>query len=84
MNQKIVTYFFIAIAISTAGSIKALAQQHQHREQHNDLRSRSGGFASSPYVEQLDSSVRGLSSEEVDNLLKGKGAGYARMAELNG
>lgn len=37
----------------------------------------------SPYVAQLDSSVRGLSSQEVDDLLNGRGAGYARMAELN-
>ena len=37
----------------------------------------------SPYVDQRDSLVRGLSSQEVDDLLKGRGAGYARMAELN-
>jgi len=34
-------------------------------------------------VEQLDSPVRGLSTQEVDDLLKGRGAGYARTAELN-
>jgi len=75
MNQKIVTYLFIAITVSTAGSITALAQQHNPKHGHNNARS--------PYVSQLDSPVRGLSSEEVDNLLNGKGAGYARMAELN-
>jgi Spy/CpxP family protein refolding chaperone len=37
----------------------------------------------SPYVNQLSSPVRGLSAQEVDNLLNGRGAGYARMAELN-
>lgn len=37
----------------------------------------------SPYLAQLDSSVRGLSSQEVDDLLSGRGAGYARTAELN-
>lgn len=37
----------------------------------------------SPYVEQLDSPVRGLSTQEVDDLLNGRGAGYARTAELN-
>lgn len=37
----------------------------------------------SPYVAQLESSVRGLSSQEVDDLLNGRGAGYARTAELN-
>lgn len=37
----------------------------------------------SPYVAQLDSSIRGLSPQEVDDLLNGRGAGYARTAELN-
>lgn len=37
----------------------------------------------SPYVSQLDSPVRGLSAQEVDDLLNGRGAGYARSAELN-
>ncbi len=38
----------------------------------------------SPYVSQLDSPVRGLDSEEVNDLLNGRGAGFARSAELNG
>jgi len=38
----------------------------------------------SPYVEQLASPVPGLSSQEVDDLLEGRGAGYARTAELSG
>lgn len=37
----------------------------------------------SPYVTQLESPVRGLSAQEVDDLLNGRGAGYARTAELN-
>lgn len=37
----------------------------------------------SPYVNELSSPVRGLSAKEVDDLLNGRGAGYARMAELN-
>ncbi len=76
MNKRLIKYLLIAIAISTAGSMTAIAQQHQHGDRHNNLRS--------PYVEQLDSPVQGLSAEEVDELLDGKGAGYARMAELNG
>ena len=76
MNNRIIKYFLLAIIISTTGSVVAYAQQHQHGEQHNNFRSL--------YAEQLDSPVRGLSSSEVDNLLNGKGAGYARMAELNG
>lgn len=39
--------------------------------------------APSPYVAQLESPVRGLSVEEVDDLLAGHGMGYARTAELN-
>jgi len=76
MNKRIIRYFLLAITISATGSVVAYAQQHQHGERHNKFRS--------PYVEQLNSPVRGLSSSEIDNLLNGKGAGYARMAELNG
>ena len=39
--------------------------------------------AQSAYVAQLDSPVRGLSAQEVDDLRHGHGMGYARMAELN-
>ncbi len=37
----------------------------------------------SAYIAQQDSPVRGLSAQEVDDLRNGRGAGYARMAELN-
>lgn len=37
----------------------------------------------SPYAAQLNSPVRGLSTQEVDDLLKGRGMGYARVGELN-
>ncbi|URD53392.1 hypothetical protein [Chroococcidiopsis sp. CCNUC1] len=37
----------------------------------------------SPYVDELSSPIRGLSTREVDDLLNGRGAGFARMAELN-
>jgi uncharacterized protein (DUF305 family) len=36
------------------------------------------------YLDQLNSSVRGLSQEEIDGLLSGEGMDYARSAELNG
>ena len=39
--------------------------------------------APSPYADQPASSVRGLSAQEVSDLLAGRGAGYARTAELN-
>ncbi|MBI4277205.1 MAG: hypothetical protein HY660_02015 [Armatimonadetes bacterium] len=38
----------------------------------------------SPYAGQLDSPIRGLSPQEVDDLRGGRGAGFARTAELNG
>ncbi len=37
----------------------------------------------SPYAAQWASPVRGLSQQEVDDLLAGRGMGFARMAELN-
>lgn len=43
----------------------------------------SSSSSQSPYVNQLTSPVRGLSAQEVDDLLNGRGAGFARMAELN-
>lgn len=41
-------------------------------------------LARSPYVADQDSPLRGLSAQEIDDLLNGRGAGYARTAELNG
>jgi len=38
----------------------------------------------SPYVPLLDSPIRGLSTEEIQELETGAGAGFARAAELNG
>lgn len=48
------------------------------------LRRPSAPPPASPYVAQLESAVRGLSEQEVRDLLAGAGAGYARTAELNG
>lgn len=39
--------------------------------------------APSPHTSQQESPVRGLSRQEVEDLLAGRGAGYARTAELN-
>jgi hypothetical protein len=43
-----------------------------------------GTPAPSPYAAIADSPVRGLTAQEIDDLLEGRGAGYARTAELNG
>jgi Spy/CpxP family protein refolding chaperone len=45
--------------------------------------SATSGVTPSPYTEQLATPVRGLGAEEVDDLLAGRGMGFARMAELN-
>lgn len=48
-----------------------------------DLSLWNSSYAQSPYVTQLNSAIRGLSTQEIDNLLNGRGAGYALTAELN-
>ena len=58
----------------------SFVQEHNH-EQHTQAEFRNDTL--SPYVNQLDSSVKGLSAKEVDDLLNGRGMGFARMAELN-
>ena len=72
MSKNIIKYT-IAIAFLVPAAGTSLAQ-HRHDSQSN---------TTSPYIQQLDSSIRGLNSEEIENLINGKGAGYARMAELN-
>ena len=37
----------------------------------------------SPYAPQDSSEIRGLTPQEIDDLRAGRGAGFARMAELN-
>lgn len=54
--------------------------QHQHQEGHTNSAPIDG--AASPYVEQVDSPIVGLSQPEIDDLLAGRGMGFARTAEL--
>jgi uncharacterized protein (DUF305 family) len=56
----------------------------QHDMTQHDAAQHSNTDTTSPYLDEQDSSVRGLSQEEIDGLLSGKGMGYARSAELNG
>ena len=58
----------------------SFVQEHNHA-QHKQAEPRNDTL--SPYINQLDSSVKGLSDKEVDDLLNGRGMGFARMAELN-
>ena len=60
------------------------AQQAEIQQMQSWLQEWFGaGAAASPYVAQMDSPVRGLSAQEVDDLRAGHGMGFARMAELN-
>ncbi|MEP0914321.1 Spy/CpxP family protein refolding chaperone [Leptolyngbya sp. GB1-A1] len=63
----------ISIAAVGALSIAALASLNVSNLSHTQ----------SPYVTQIGSSIRGLSTQEINDLLNGRGAGYARTAELN-
>ncbi len=73
--QRIYCFGIALGLLATTSSAIALAQHHQNS---------APADMTSPYVEQLNSPVRGLSPQEVDDLLKGRGAGYARVAELKG
>ena len=57
--------------------------QNSLHSSHSPEFSHSPESSHSPYVSQTDSPIRGLSSQEVDDLLTGRGAGYAITAELN-
>lgn len=70
MNTK----FLILAALCVSTLTLVDAQHNQHGQT----------VAPSPYAKQLDSPVRGLSAQEVEDLIAGNGAGYARTAELNG
>jgi hypothetical protein len=71
MPKKILIYVGLATTVVFSSIVLILFSRHLNQA------------ARSPYVGQLDSPVRGLSSQEVDDLLNGRGAGYARTAELN-
>jgi uncharacterized protein (DUF305 family)/Spy/CpxP family protein refolding chaperone len=70
--------------IKTLADAIIIAQQAEIEQMQSWLKEWYGvSAAASPYVAQLDSPVRGLSAQEVDDLRAGRGMGFARMAELN-
>jgi uncharacterized protein (DUF305 family)/Spy/CpxP family protein refolding chaperone len=70
--------------IKTLADAIIIAQQAEIEQMQSWLKKWYGvSAAASPYVAQLDSPVRGLSAQEVDDLRAGRGMGFARMAELN-
>jgi hypothetical protein len=71
MPKKLLIYVGLATTVVFASAVLILFSRHLNQA------------ARSPYVGQLNSPVRGLSSQEVDDMLNGRGAGYARTAELN-
>jgi hypothetical protein len=48
------------------------------------LRAQEAAPTPAPYVDQLQTSIRGLSTVEIDDLRSGRGMGLARPAEING
>ena len=68
--------------LETLGSTSSEQPMQLNGMQHGSMQHDTA--STSPYTEQLESSVRGLSQEEVDGLLAGEGMGYALSAELNG
>ena len=68
MTRVNASRFLLWIHLSLAGALPAWAEAP----------------LTSPYVEQLGSEIRGLSTKEIDDLREGRGMGLARAAELNG
>ncbi|NNF58975.1 MAG: periplasmic heavy metal sensor [Rhodothermaceae bacterium] len=61
--------------------------EHEHlgssAEPDGDAR-HDGQHAPSPYADETERPIKALSAAEADGLLKGRGLGFARAAELNG
>ena len=75
MLRKLVVLLVVAFAAGSAGFFVGRRAARPAEA--------AASRAPSPYA--ADSSpVRGLSAQEVDDLLNGRGAGFARTAELNG
>jgi Spy/CpxP family protein refolding chaperone len=64
-----------ALAIASAAAV-AFAQPHRHGQQHKPI--------AQPYAGQQAREVASLSAEEMQDLVKGRGMGLAKAAELNG
>ena len=64
-------------AVGVLGVLAVAGTVVAWRAWHGDDRSRS------PYAGQQHSEIRGLNAQEIDDLRNGRGAGYARTAELN-
>lgn len=70
--------------IKTLAAAIITAQQAEIAQLQSWLKEWFGTSAAlSPYITQVNSPVRGLPAQEVDDLRAGRGMGYARMAELN-
>lgn len=74
MNKRIFAFAAVAVMIVGAVAVGLLLRP---------ATTPTGQPTPSAYTVQQDSPVRGLSAQEVDDLQNGRGAGYARMAELN-
>jgi uncharacterized protein (DUF305 family) len=82
-TQEIAQYQTWLDTLGSTSQLEPTQNMHAgHGSMQNDMMQHSS--VASPYIDQLNSSVRGLSQEEIDGLLAGEGMGSARSAELNG
>ena len=73
----------LVLALLLVPTASAIAQPgHDHMHGHGPAP--AAPAPGSAYREQLATGARGLSAQEVDDLLTGRGIGLARAAELNG
>jgi hypothetical protein len=75
VNKRIKNLFFFFFIISSVSLASCAGQS---------LATTLTPQPTSPYIDLLDSPIRGLSAEEISDLETGAGAGFARAAELNG
>lgn len=88
MKKKILL-FVIMLAMVLAGCSSGVNNESvgtktkDSNAHHHSAGQGSASNGNQPYTGNQNRKIKALSSEEVDNLLKGKGAGYALAAELN-
>ena len=88
MNKQLIAAFVCALLVTgcTSPALPLLTTPAPTAKSTMDHAQHASQMAASPSANAtpIDSPVRGLSAQEVDDLLNGRGAGYAKMGEVNG
>ncbi len=88
MNKQVIAAFVCALLMTACASpaLPSLATPAPTANSTMDHAQHASQPVASPSANAtpIDSPVRGLSAQEVDDLLNGRGAGYAKMGEVNG